>query len=198
MEDKKTQIVRILEDRASEYRAQVGLVASSWNNLQESLGSLFASVLSTVPIHVSFAIWYSEPNDRAQRRLLRAAINAGALDHTKQASKLPPSAKDDLLWLLEAADKLGVRRDQALHAPVTFDLSDLENVAMMAAYFQGNPLATQLRGKDLIQEFELSTRRAHMLSLYAAKIRGALVEQGIPWPDKPPPQSRETLRRSKE
>jgi hypothetical protein len=196
--DAQKTTIKVMEDRASEYRSQVGFVATSWNVLQESLGALFASVLSNIHVHVALAIWYSEPNDRAQRRLLRAAINAGALDHTKQASKLPPHAKDDLLWLLESADTLGSRRDQALHAPVTFDLSDAENLSMMAAYFQGNPLAAQLRGKDLIQEFSLSIRRANMFTLYIRKICGALEEQAIPWPDKPPPQSRKTLRRSKE
>ncbi len=189
--------LRHLQDRASEYRAQVGLVASGWNMLQESLGKLFAAVLSSVPPDVSLAIWYSEPNDRAQRRLLRAAVNAGALSHTKQAQKLPSSARDDLLWLLEKADNLGAHRDQALHAPVTFDLG-AEKGAIIAAYFQGNPLAAQLRGKDLIQEICLSARRANMFTLYAMKIYGALTEQGIPWPDKPPPLSRGTPRQPKE
>jgi len=151
---------KYLKDRAAEYRAQVGLVADSWNTLQETLGRLFAAILSSVPPNVSLAIWYSEPNDRAQRRLLRAAVNAGALDHTKHAQKLPPSGKDDLLWLLNGADKLGARRDQALHTPVTFDL-DVEKVAIIAAYFQGNPLAAQLRGKDLIKEYAFSISRAH-------------------------------------
>jgi hypothetical protein len=180
-----TDKIKQLADRSAEYCSQVGLVAQSWNGLQESLGRLFASILSSVPPKVSLAIWYSEPNDRAQRRLLRAAVNAGALDHTKHAQKLPPSAKDDLLWLLNEADKLGARRDQALHAPVTFD-PNAEKMAIIAAYFQGNPLAEQLRDKDLVREFELSTRRVHLLTFFAMKFYGALEEQQIPWPDKPP------------
>ncbi|PNE10463.1 MAG: hypothetical protein CR217_14110 [Beijerinckiaceae bacterium] len=104
-----------IKEKFSEYVAALGKVAHSWNFLQERLGQLFVRAIPTAPHKVLLAVWYSEQNDRAQRRMLRAAINSGAID--SWPSKLPTNAKDDILRLLEEADKLGLKRDQAIHTP---------------------------------------------------------------------------------
>jgi hypothetical protein len=195
----ETEFMTEIRQRFSEHLRALGQVAHSWNYLQEQLGALFAIVLADTHNPVSLAIWYSEPNDRAQRRLLRAAINAGALDHIREPKRLPASAKDDLLWLLSEADKLGARRDQALHAPVALGFGP-EGADFMAAFFQGNPLAEHLRNKNLMEEYEVSAMRAGVLSSFVSMIALAITSKNAPqpWPDKRPSLSRETLPRSKE
>ncbi len=166
-----------------EYLIAVGRVAHEWNYLQELLGKLFASVISGSHDIILLAVWYSEQNDRAQRRLLRAAINAEALQTHKSA---PPSATEDILWVLEEADKLGARRDEALHAPFAIRLEEGGSPDVIAAYFQGNPLARRLKGKDIMSDLALSAWRAAQLRSYVEAIDRALKEIEPPWPDKRP------------
>jgi hypothetical protein len=178
-------IVEHLKDRFSEYLTHVGQVAHGWNSLQESLGMIFMTVLSGTDPQVSVAIWYSQPNDRAQRRLLRAAIDANAMSFIELPAQLPERAKKDVCWLLARADELALRRDHALHLPVDMDFSANKG-QIVAAYYQGNPIAWSLRGKNLIEEFDLSIRTSTVLLEYSTAILLALTEQGRPWPDKLP------------
>ncbi len=187
----------VIAQKFSEYVAALGKVAHAWNYLQERLGQLFVAILPTSPHNVLLAIWYSEPNDRAQRRMLRAAINAGALKLHGAAELLPQNANEDILWLLKEADDLSVRRDQAVHAPCMI-ATGAEGTEMAAAFFHGHPLADQLRGKKLLYEFDLSEWRAEALSRYAMQIENRLMRDGkIPWPDKRPSLSRELHRQQR-
>lgn len=180
-----------------EYVSALGSVAHAWNYLQERLGQIFVAVMPTAPHNALLAVWYSEPNDRAQRRMLRAAINAGALDLHRSASPLPPDAKSDLLWLLKEADDLSGRRDLAVHTPCAL-ITDIEGTAMSAAYYLGNPLAKALQGKKLVEEFDLSEWRAEQLSRYSRKIESALTRGAEnAWPDTRPSLSRELHRQQR-
>jgi hypothetical protein len=182
----------IVEKKYAEYVSTLGRVAHSWNFLQEKLGQLFVAVLPTAPTLAVLAIWYSEPNDRAQRRMLRAAINASALKGWRP-NGLPDSAEDDILWLLKEADELSGRRDEAIHTPAVLQ-TDHTGTEMAAAFYSGNPMAKRLEGKKLLEEFALSTWRAEQLSYYAQKIAYALTRQPSSWPDKRPSLSRELHR----
>jgi hypothetical protein len=194
-----------IKKKFDEYLPALGKVAHNWNHLQENLGKLFASVVSKTRAQadtmsrarlggVLLAVWYSEPSDRAQRRMLRAAINA---DAPKKNDRAPPHAVEDISWLLDEADKLGQRRDEALHAPFGMGFGPT-GISVVAAYAQGNPLAKRLLGKDILDELSLSAWRAAELSRYAAQIDLALKEKGPAWPDKRPSLSRETRRQRSE
>jgi hypothetical protein len=174
-------IDQLFREKFVEYVSAVGRVAYAWNHLQESLGQIFAAVVPGSPHNVMLAIWYSEPNDRAQRRLLRAAVNAGALD--RRPLPFPKHAADDILWLLERADNLGFRRDQTIHAPCSM-ITDAEGTEMAAAFYHGNPLAKQLKGKKLLTEFAFSEWRAEQLIFYSQQIYEGLL-RGT-WPSSKP------------
>ncbi len=150
----KLPSTELVQQKFSEYVAALGKVAHAWNYLQERLGQLFVATLPTAPHNILLAVWYSEPNDRAQRRMLRAAISAGALELHGAFDPLPNGARDDVLWLLKSADDLSIKRDRAVHAPCAI-ATGAEGTEMIAAFFHGHPLAEHLRGKKLLREFDL-------------------------------------------
>lgn len=181
-----------------EYTTAVGKVAHAWNTFQERLGQLLTAILPETDFTVLLSIWYSAPNDRAQRRMLRAAIDAGAFETATKARSLPKTAKGDVIWMLDEADKLGQRRDQAVHAPAAIEISPSVNGPQMtAAFFHGNPLAKQLQGKNIMYEFDLSVWRAETLTVYAMWIELSL-RYARPWPERRPGLSRELHRQHRE
>ncbi len=144
-----------------EYYLAVGKVARAWNTLHEYLGQLFVTVSGSdkvwtepTAIKVALAIWYSVKSHRAQRDMLRAAVNAnsGRWDEL-------PKALDDLKWLLDRADELAEHRNDVVHAPCSIYILDW-GAEMGPAYFAAaNPRvknlnAKNLKGKQLIAEFD--------------------------------------------
>jgi hypothetical protein len=76
----KPPVIRVPADPViklhfEEYAMALGKVAHAWNTLQESLGELFVAI-TQLDQKVGFGIWYSTHSDRAQREMLRAAIEA--------------------------------------------------------------------------------------------------------------------------
>ncbi|TRL38218.1 hypothetical protein FM996_00940 [Methylosinus sporium] len=181
----------IIQETISEYVTALGRVAHSWNYLQERLGQLFTKMAPTAPHNIMLAVWYSQQSDRNQRRLLRAALNAGALFLYRD--RIPDKAQDDILWLLKEADELSARRDQAIHAPACVT-TDLGGTQISAAYYFGNPIAMTLKDKNMIEEFNLSEWRAVQLSKYTMQIDVALERDASLWPKARPSLSREFYR----
>ena len=171
------------------YVAAVGRVAHAWNYLHEKLGQLFVAVTGA-DRGIILAVWYSTPNDRAQRRMLRAAINASAAD--KWEPRLP-TARDDLLWLVKEADELAGARDNAVHVPCS-TYTDSKGTGMFAAFFNGHPRARKLIGKKLIDEFLWCEECAEVLSRFSMRAEAALAPQQYPWPNKPDIPTRERKR----
>jgi hypothetical protein len=121
------------------YTLAVGKVVHAWNYLHEKLGQLFV-VLSGSDRNIALAIWYSTFNDRAQRLMLRAAVIASG------ANRWPnPSAKDDMIWLLDHADDLAEQRNNAIHTPCSLYICGAKDrgTEMGAAYFNGHPASPQ-------------------------------------------------------
>src|SRR5215472_2706797 len=96
------------------YVSAVSKASHAWNRFQEELGQLFA-VVAKGNRDEMLAIWYSANNDRAQRNMLRAVINAKLQEYW--SDWLETDALNDLTWLLEEADKLAQNRNDAIHAP---------------------------------------------------------------------------------
>jgi hypothetical protein len=95
------------------YTRAVGRVSGAWNYLHGTLGELFAVVIGG-DAELVIAKWRLLANDRAQRKKLRAAINAACPERWKQT----PTAPADLLWVLERVDELSIVRNDAIYAPV--------------------------------------------------------------------------------
>jgi hypothetical protein len=80
--------IKSADEVFNSYVSALGRVAHSWNTLQEALGELFWTV-TEMDKATAFAVWYSTPNDRAQRGMLSAAIDAKMPDPFNTAEKPP-------------------------------------------------------------------------------------------------------------
>jgi hypothetical protein len=168
------------------YVAAVGRVAYAWNTLHERLGSLFATVTG-LERKVALAKWYSIRSDRVQRAMLRTEVDAT----NPERSKTRPEAPDDLTWLLDRADELAEDRNNAVHAPCSLYICGSRS-EMGAAFFDGNPLARKLEGKELVVEFAWCEGYAETLSRFTEMMGPALAfPDRFPWPERPKIRPRE-------
>lgn len=166
------------------YVAAVGKVAYAWNYLHEQLGMLFVAVTG-LERNVALPIWYSIRSDRAQREMRRVAVDA---TNSERAKKLP-TAPDDLKWLLDRADELAKDRNNAVHAPCSLYVVG-GGSEMGAVFFNGNPLAKRLMGKDLLVEFAWCEGYAETLTVFTKGLGTA-----IAFPDRYPSPAQPKIRR---
>jgi hypothetical protein len=170
------------EKQFESYTAAVGAVVHAWNYLHERLGDLFIEIVKGQDKEVVAAIWHSTYNDRAQRQMLESAINAMP---PHRWLSLPPTAKEDLVWLLKRINELSVNRNDAVHAPVTL-LTDIEGTEVAASPMSGHRRAKNLVGKRLLIEFDWCERYAEELSRFANRIFVAMLfGNEMPWPNRP-------------
>jgi hypothetical protein len=165
------------------YVTAVGRVAYAWNYLHEQFAALFARIIRCDDPRVAIAVWYSSTNDRAQREMLRAAIEASEPD--PGWSRLPDTAKDDLRWLLDRTNELGAKRDDAIHAPCELDASMPGSSEMAAMLLSGHRRARNLVGKQLIVEFDWLERYAFALANFTWHVRIAMNPADPTWPERP-------------
>jgi len=159
------------------YALEIGFLLREWNQLQERLGSLFASLVCHSNHDLGRAIWHAIPNDRFQRNMLRElasfmfnpehSIHEGGVKNPN-ASKFATALWADILWLVDSADKLGPRRDAAAHSPVAFLVGDPGE--FVAKDIFGNPLAKSLKRANLLKEFRVYRERAAALHKHAVTI----------------------------
>jgi hypothetical protein len=177
------------------YVAAVGGIVHAWNHLHEILGHLFAALLAGSP-HVALAIWYSTDNDRAQRAMLRAAVSARALH---EWVKMWPTSTEDMLWLIDRANTLADRRNDAIHTPVSIFLDDADNEVISAltrAYFFGHHRAKKLARQEILQEFDWCERYADVLSQFGHRMTYVMerylrdARRRDAWPSRPSPPDR--------
>jgi hypothetical protein len=165
------------------YTLVVDKVSYAWNYLHEKLGRLFV-VISGADRNIALAIWYSTDNDRAQRKMLRAAIAATKVERWKTL----PKAEENLKWLLDRLDKVSDDRNNAIHAPCSLYIGGTEDGGseMGASFFHGHPRAKNLQGKKLLIEFDWCERYAETLSQFTGQVETAVAfPDQYPWPDKP-------------
>jgi hypothetical protein len=163
-----------------DYAVAVGRVAHEWNYLHERLGALFVAVTG-MERNLALSIWYSVKSDRAQRDMLKAAIDAT----NSQRSEKRPEAPVDLKWLLDRANELAEARNDAVHAPCSLYIGG-SGSEMRASFFDGNPRAKNLMGKELLVEFAWCERFAENLSRFAQMLGTAIaLPDRFPWPERP-------------
>lgn len=163
------------------YVNAVGRVAHAWNYLHERLGRLFVRILNASDRDVAASVWYSSYNDRAQRLMLAAAIRESK---EPKWSTLSDHAKDDLSFVIDETNKLGDRRDAAVHSPAMLNIS-VDGTEMATYPLSGHRRARQLAGKDLIVEFDYYERWADNISRFVMQAENALTFGGYSWPGKP-------------
>jgi hypothetical protein len=162
------------------YCLALGKVAHAWNYLFESLGRMFVAVAGGNP-HVANAIWYAPDSDRTKVDMLRDAISTPG----QTPFWLPefPSAKDDVLWLVERVRSLTDLRNSVIHAPCVLR-TDGGGTAMSAS-FNGHGRAKKLWGKEILVEFDWCERYTEELSRFCRAMERALNERERAWPDRP-------------
>lgn len=163
------------------YVIAVGTVAHAWNQLQETLGRLFAELLGSQESQ-SLAVWYSLKSDRLQHDMLLATIRATADDHWPKF----PTARDDLKWLVDRVKELARIRNEAIHAPISMIVED-SDLRIVPHYFFGNPLAEDLnkKGVDLLQHLDGCSEWARLLQNFGDDALNAQRYGLAPWPDRP-------------
>jgi hypothetical protein len=172
----------VLEAAFAPYINAVGRVVHHWNQLQESLGKLFAAV--TGKGNMALAIWHTPHSDRAQRDMLTAAIFATPTETWESYSA---TAMADILALVSVANNVADRRNNAIHAPVSLAI-DRRKLVPIPVYFHGNPRAMRLKNKDIITEFTACVVSAKQLREFAEKLETAInFASRYPWPDIPAP-----------
>lgn len=184
--DQPAQIVRGPSDEEARaafdaYTCALGKVAHAWNYLHERLGSLFASLVNAPDRSVIAAVWHSSYSDRAQRQMLVAVI-ANINDQRWQS--FPKNAKNNLISVLTEIDKLGSRRDDAVHAPSIL-MTDVGGSMMAAHPLSGNRRAQHLSGKHLIKEFGKIENYIENYSRYIMSVEQAWLYSPQLWPDTP-------------
>ena len=150
------------------YVSALGELVVEWNQMLESLGKLFGSILYPAePIPpVAWAVWHSTNNDRAKIAMLRDAARAkfGEIGKDSQNSQ----AWDDIDWLCGRVTSIFDERNNSIHAPIAIRRDNLKNkVEVVASDFFGNPRARRLSGKELLSEYEWQTANAKALKLLA-------------------------------
>jgi hypothetical protein len=171
------ELQRAFED----YTLAVGKVSFAFNYLQEQLCELFVAVIMAAHTpQTGRAIWYCTDSDRSQRLMLEAAIKVAPPERWQNR----PRAREDLLWLMEKANSVANKRNDAVHAPCSAAISE-NGTEMMASFFSLHQRARNLHGKELLVEFDYCERFAETLSRFTKASTFALHVAQQPWPDRP-------------
>jgi hypothetical protein len=163
------------------YFTALGEVAHAWNHLQEEFAHLFC-IVAGLDNSMGSAIWHSLVSDRAQREMVRAAVNVAASD--EDWVKKFPQVRGDIEWALDKADCIAERRNRAIHAPCSVGIGAGDFEIIPWSFF-GNRLAKKLVGKDVLHEFKWYEESANTLKQFVREAHVALFNGRSPWPDKP-------------
>lgn len=167
------------------YALAIGQVVLSWNDLCAVLAGLFWTVMGGGYSDIPLAAWNAHPSDRAQRLMLRAAVNA----YFGVYAPSHATAADDLDWLLVEAGKLEDIRNNVIHAPLA-SAGAGKNTIILPASVMGSPRAKRLdklltERKSLLAEFRWCRDTAIVLRDYGWRMDWVLSEQRGSWPERP-------------
>jgi hypothetical protein len=191
------------------YARSIGSLLLAWNDLHESLSTLFVMAMGLHQFARSFALWHETRNDVGKRRLLRAAINN--LPTSEIGSRT--TVVKDIAWILKIAGELEGFRDDSAHTPVCYTWSNSPTLVQLLANPNidlgvrnviphtrfANPRALRLakNKQDMLVEYRYARERILVLRDYAIAIDAAWANSRLPWPDRPDLPERKPSRRSK-
>lgn len=103
-----------------------------------------------------------------------------------------PKALADTLWLLDRAQSLADRRNDALHSPFIVSYSNA-SYSVQPDVFLGHPRASKFAGKNVLAELKWYRERATVLRGFAYRLFyalrfGKMMERHhgpFPWPERP-------------
>lgn len=107
----------LARDAAKERHFKItGEVVWEWNVLHRTFGYVFTHLLGENQWHVSNALWHTPSSDKAQRELLKTAV--------EWADGVRAPHRERLLWAIEQADKLSTYRNDIVHGHGGFLIND--------------------------------------------------------------------------
>lgn len=160
--------------------------ALAWNDLHEDLALLFIELLANGKAYPATDIWNSAGFDRPKRAMLRVVMKT---QHERFARC--PKLADDVMWLLDEADKLEDARNDSIHSPLASFAADNiwaqhQGIAgrIVPSVAFGNRRAIKLARKDLFTEFRWCRDASLTLRDFAGEIYEAVAARTA-WPDRP-------------
>lgn len=188
------------------YAIQIGRMALSWNSLHESLGTMFGLLMGDKDGPMQMAVWQAAKFDRPKREILRAAFAHWVAPNTIGTGRqkaLKPRIRGDIEWMLNQADGLENRRNNAIHAPLWRVNPDNPFLGywvfandILPDTFRGNARAQNLEKiDDILSEFQDCHTATIVIRDFADAIVRALGGKS-PWPRKPALPTRSARRRT--
>ena len=141
----------------------IGRIVIAWNEFQEALGELFASIFGRKLWKESLFAWQALENDRAQREMLRAAA------HTRFGPTSDVFKK--ISWAIEQANRqLSNQRNFGVHTPLMIFTDHDGETGIYPNQMLGNRKAAGLAGKDLLCEFDRYEKRIRKMTTFVLAI----------------------------
>ncbi len=177
------------------YVVAIGQLALAWNELHESLALLFIELPASGRPYPATDIWNAVGFDRPKRQLIRSLLRAL---HAEYPAK--PRMKADLEWFLTEIDKVEDARNDAIHAPLTFEPKPRVQYFMsvtggttartkiVPSTAFDNRRALKLLNKELLTEFRWCRDMSIALSKHASEIYDAIAanpRESNAWPARP-------------
>lgn len=190
---------RFTERDYQAYAMAIGQLALAWNDLHEKLGLIFVTMFDEIIYpdpddydedlkSVWASVWSSSTIDRLKREMLKSAISE--IEDLELLNF--PKLKDDVVWVLNQADRLEDARNNAVHSPLLL-------LAARGSIFEGmfpnvipNPMLSNKRAvrlirsqRELLDEFRWCRDATLELRDFALRIKLALTVENYVWPDRP-------------
>jgi hypothetical protein len=168
---------------------ELGWILFEWNSLHEAFCQIFADLLAPADREIAYAIWHSNPSDRAQREMLSSALKV-----IKSKDKGLLKLCDGASYALEKMRKLSGLRNDAIHAPLIFVSLDGRDGGLKLEIepnlMSRNPRGAKLpEDKELQEEFMWYRDHLERLASFTRSLHAAWYYRdtavAFPWPDKP-------------
>jgi len=212
---------RFTESHFETHTKSIGSLLLAWNDLHERLATLFVIALGSKHWRHSLAIWHATRSDYGKRVLLRSVIanspepGPRIVHPDGSMTGARPKLIEEIIWILDAANKLEDWRDDSAHTPLIYSyvgdilnfgdtlsapsIFDLSQLVVVPQTGFSNPRALKIEQnkRDLLVEYRYARNRILILRDYAIAIEFAWSAPPVPWPDRPVLPERRPSRRSK-
>jgi len=127
----------------------IGRIVIAWNEFQENLGQIFASLFDRADYRSALVAWHALENDRAQREMIRAVAKLKLGSESK--------AFREINWLLEQANQqLSNQRNFGIHTPLIVHWDNRDNNIPLESALSIIPLDMLRGGPGCLNSFSAS------------------------------------------
>lgn len=152
------------EDQRKDVTQAIGEIVLLWNELHSELGHIFVRAARMSDFDVAWCIWGSQNSDLAQRKMLRATLGA--------AKGFPEKLVEEAIDVINKADALSNKRNEAIHAPITLHIGNQGELRYEPHITTelSSGFANKLAGKNILSEFKNHAKRVDQLLARTRKI----------------------------